>query len=173
MSNNALPDEALPQASTSPVGPEDGVRKDDLGKLISTKRQKEQLTLDQAAKQSGVSAATLSRLERQYLDRLRGASGTSYPAPDTRTLVRVTRWLGVSLERVTDGGPTPPIHAIVHHEGETVPDMVEAHLRADRNLDSKTAAALSRLFRAAYEQLADLSDASSEESNQDEPKTDD
>jgi hypothetical protein len=39
----------------------------------------------------------------------------------------------------------------VHEAGESTPDIVEAHLRADRNLDAKTAAAFGRIFRAAYE----------------------
>jgi hypothetical protein len=82
-------------------------------------------------------------------------TGRTSPMPDTRTLAVITRWLGVSLERIMDlGVSSVPAHQIVHEAGESTPDIVEAHLRADRNLDAKTAAALGRIFRAAYEQFA-------------------
>jgi hypothetical protein len=42
----------------------------------------------------------------------------------------------------------------VHEAGESTPEIVEAHLRADRNLDAKTAAALGRIIRTAYKQFA-------------------
>jgi len=35
-----------------------------------------------------------------------------------------------------------------------MPDIVEAHLRADRNLTPETAKALSELFRVAYQQFS-------------------
>ena len=36
----------------------------------------------------------------------------------------------------------------------TAPEIVEAHLRADKNLTPETAAALSELFRVAYTQFS-------------------
>ena len=36
----------------------------------------------------------------------------------------------------------------------STPDAVELHLRADKNLDSKTAELLIKMFRAAYTQAA-------------------
>ena len=136
------------------------VRVDDLSRLIQEKRRDERLTLEHAAQQAGVSAATLSRLEHRHNATRR--AGSAPPMPDTRTLAAITRWLDVSLERVMDVGTPAPVHQIVHPSGETTPDMVEAHLRADRHLDAKTAAALGRIFRAAYEQFAEPQDVTSE-----------
>ena len=135
------------------------VRVEDLGELIRRRRRNDGTTLERAAAQSGVSAATLSRLERQ---RLTGAGdGATKPPlqPDTRTLAALTRWLNVSIDRVMDVNPPSALHVIVHREGETVPDMFDAHLRADPNLDSGTAAALGRMFRVAYEQFSTLQTA--------------
>lgn len=138
----------------SPTGA--AVRLDALGQLIRAKRQAEQLTLEKAAQQSGVSAATLSRWERHYAGGTHSAAGVPV-TPDTRTLAALTRWLGVSLERIMRIDTPLPAQTRSHLERETTPDIVAAHLRADRNLDSHTAEALGRLFRSAYEQFASLS----------------
>ena len=130
---------------------------EDLGRLIREKRKAADLTLEQAAQQAGVSAATLSRWERQ--GRLqKGVDGTARTmrTPDMQTLAAITRWLGVSIDRVSTFETPPLAHSVVHHAGEATPDIVEAHLRADRNLDPDTAGALSRMFRVAYEQFAKL-----------------
>lgn len=130
------------------------VRLENLGELIRRKRKEQELTLEEAATKVGISAATLSRLERQMSRANMMGSDRTTPVPDTRTLAAVTRWLGVSIERVTNFEMPQAVEGVVHHEGETTPDMVEAHLRADKNIDPDTAAALSRLFRVAYEQFA-------------------
>ena len=44
--------------------------------------------------------------------------------------------------------------AVVYFPHEATPDIVEAHLRADRNLTPETAKALSELFRVAYQQFS-------------------
>ena len=44
--------------------------------------------------------------------------------------------------------------AVVYYPQEPMPEIVEAHLRADRNLTPETAAALSELFRVAYHQFS-------------------
>jgi transcriptional regulator with XRE-family HTH domain len=138
------------------------VRIEDLGSLIKEKRKKEGLTLEQAAIQSGVSAPTLSRWERQEF-----IIQKNYQ-PDTRTLGLIVKWLGVSLDRVVSVDIPPVMHSVIHHEGDSVPDIVEAHLRADKNLNGKTAAALNRLFRVAYEQFASVEN----QAIQDGPKQD-
>jgi transcriptional regulator with XRE-family HTH domain len=145
------PTPTLP-AETAPV-----MRLENLSELIRRKRQADALTLEQAAQQSGVSAATLSRWERQGLAGQDDAPGKPPRVPDMRTLAALARWLGVALDRVMDVEPPAPAHGVVHREDDSVPDMVEAHLRADRHLDSETAVALGRMFRLAYEQFARLS----------------
>ncbi|MFN2481882.1 MAG: hypothetical protein ABR554_10490, partial [Pyrinomonadaceae bacterium] len=44
--------------------------------------------------------------------------------------------------------------AVVYFPQESTPSIVEAHLRADRNLSEETARALSELFRVAYAQFS-------------------
>jgi transcriptional regulator with XRE-family HTH domain len=139
------------------------VRLDDLGRLLREKRQREQLTLEQAAHRSGVSAATLSRLERQKVIGDRESSSGIPSTPDTRTLSALSRWLSVSIESILHVDQPLSVEGVTHHEGESTPDIVTAHLRADRNLDSKTAEALGRLFRSAYEQFSLLSNAKEEQ----------
>ena len=43
---------------------------------------------------------------------------------------------------------------MIYYPQEPTPQIVEAHLRADRNLTPQTAAALSELFRVAYNQFS-------------------
>jgi transcriptional regulator with XRE-family HTH domain len=151
-------DEKHEAATTSKEGRV--VRLEDLGELIREKRKRNRLTLEQAARETGVSPATLSRLERQASGE--GLNGTKkrLSMPDTRTLAAVAQWLDVALDRVVEI-PTPtPVHAVLHYQGDTVPDIVAAHLRADPKLNRETAEALVRTFRAAYEQFARLSSVS-------------
>ncbi|HEY0069608.1 MAG TPA: helix-turn-helix transcriptional regulator [Chloroflexia bacterium] len=137
------------------------VRRQDLSHLIRSKRWAERLTLEEAAKIIGVSAATLSRWERGGVQSgtrrgqvERGDEGKSIPEPDTRTLAALTKWLGVSIDRVVDREARQ--QDIVDRTPSTVDtlDIIEAHLRADRNLDAQSAELLARLFRVAYEQFS-------------------
>lgn len=134
------------------------IRLDELGSMIRHRRRVEQLTLEAVAQQTGVSPATLSRLERR-------ASANDMPTPDVRTLSAIADWLGV----VVAGAGSAPVEI----SGDTpLPKVVEAHLRADRNLDADTAALLARMFRAAYAQATengrDGSDQTGDESAIDE-----
>ncbi len=126
-----------------------------LGQLIRAKRYTEDLTLEQAAQQSGISAATLSRLERQGKVSSNGVvRGLS---PDTRTLAAITRWLGVSFDTLMNSGTPKSGQTLASRGRSATPDIVEAHLRADRNLNSETAEALANMFRVAYEQFSRFS----------------
>ena len=53
--------------------------------------------------------------------------------------------------RQQEGDDTQPV---VYFPHESTPEIVEAHLRADRNLSEETAKALSELFRVAYSQFS-------------------
>jgi transcriptional regulator with XRE-family HTH domain len=125
----------------------------ELGELVRARRKEEQLTQSQVAERIGVSAATLSRLERYAL---------GSPDPDVTTLSKVTRWLGVSLADLIVTEPGEEVQERVRINRGNTPALVDAHLRADRRLDPKTAAALSELFRAAYDQFAKLSSPTNE-----------
>lgn len=139
----------------------------ELADRLFRKRKGRILTLGQASEQIGVSVATLSRLERQRHESHAVGEGTGKFVPDTRTLAAVAHWLDVPLGQIVGGDVPEPIGtrapilvpAVTHREGESVPDMVEAHLRADRRLDGEAALALAQMFRVAYDQFSRLHQA--------------
>ncbi|MCA1618185.1 MAG: helix-turn-helix domain-containing protein [Acidobacteria bacterium] len=98
----------------------------ELGRAIRRRREELGLSLRDVADETGVSASTLSRIE----------NGTG--KPDADNIARLTGWLDMP----------------VYFPHEATPDIVEAHLRADRNLTPETAKALSELFRVAYTQFS-------------------
>ncbi len=113
----------------------------ELGQYVKRKREIDRLSLRAVAKQTQVSASTLSRIEN--------GTGT----PDAQTLARIAKWLNLPFERVIglqSSGEAP----IVYYPEESLPDIVEAHLRADQKLTPETAKALSELFRVAYNQFS-------------------
>lgn len=130
-----------------------------IGRRIRMKRTAEGLTLGRAAEQSSVSAPTLSRLERQAMLSSKNSKGLIIP--DTRTLAAVLSWLGddygEDAERIEqDAGR---LGVFVEGRGAETPQIVEAYLRADRNLDPITAGMLAEMFRLAYEQYSAMSNA--------------
>ncbi len=118
----------------------------ELGRAIRRKREEMGLSLRDVADETSVSASTLSRIE----------NGTG--KPDADNIARLTGWLNMPMERVMSGRTTvdggDPAQAVVYFPQEAMPDIVEAHLRADRNLTPETAKALSELFRVAYTQFS-------------------
>lgn len=116
----------------------------ELGRAIRRKREEDGLSLRDVADVTGVSASTLSRIE----------NGTG--KPDADNIARLTAWLNVPVERIMGGrqGKENGVRPVVYFPQETMPDIVEAHLRADRNLTPDTAKALSELFRVAYAQFS-------------------
>jgi len=111
-----------------------------LGERLKRVRRTRQVTLKDVAVQTDLSIATLSRVERGEAKSI-----------DSPTLLALAKWIGAVahefLERpeMDDAGTAP----------RTTPDVVELHLRADPKLDKRTALALARMFRAAYDALAD------------------
>ena len=116
----------------------------ELGRSIRRKREEMGLSLRDVADETGVSASTLSRIE----------NGTG--KPDADNIARLTAWLNVPVERIMSGRDQAgdEDRAVVYFPQESTPEIVEAHLRADRNLTPETAKALSELFRVAYAQFS-------------------
>lgn len=116
----------------------------ELGRAIRRRREELELSLRDVADQTNVSASTLSRIE----------NGTG--KPDADNIARLTSWLDVPLERILSGGreDRDDAKAVIYFPHESTPEIVEAHLRADRNLTAETADALSELFRVAYSQFS-------------------
>lgn len=121
-----------------------GVNTAELGTAVRRRREQQGLSLRDVADVTGVSASTLSRIE----------NGTG--KPDADNIARLAAWLDVPIERVMHHGQrsaTDP-KPVVYYPHESTPEIVEAHLRADKHLTPQTAKALSELFRVAYAQFS-------------------
>ena len=115
----------------------------ELGRAIKRKREDAGMSLRDVADATGVSASTLSRIE----------NGTG--KPDADNIARLTSWLDMPVDRVMKKqGTTENVEAVIYYPHEAMPEIVEAHLRADKNLTPETANALSELFRVAYTQFS-------------------
>jgi transcriptional regulator with XRE-family HTH domain len=121
-----------------------GVNTSELGGAVRRRRVQQALSLRDVADQTGVSASTLSRIE----------NGTG--KPDADNIARLASWLDMPIERVMHHGNRSPSDPkpVVYYPHESTPEIVEAHLRADRHLTAETAKALSELFRVAYTQFS-------------------
>lgn len=113
--------------------------------LLKAKRREGGIGLRAAAHECGVSPSTLSRLER----------GVSPSLPDIETLAKLASWLNVSVDSLLFDDSDD-------REGEipslTTPEVVEVHLRADKNLSSGTAQALSEMFQLLYSQFSNTAE---------------
>src|SRR5438477_8918049 len=123
-----------------------GVNTSELGDAVRRRREQQGMSLRDVAEETGVSASTLSRIEN------------STGKPDADNIVRLASWLDMPIERVMHQGhrgadPNP----VVYYPHESTPEIVEAHLRADKHLTPETAKALSELFRVAYTQFSQTS----------------
>src|SRR5258707_4405845 len=129
------------------MGNKTGINTAELGSAVRRRREQQALSLRDVAEETGVSAWTLSRIEH----------GTA--RPDADTIARLAAWLDMPIERVMHSGhrsATDP-KPVVYYPHESTPEIVEAHLRADRQLSPETAKALSELFRVAYKQFSQTS----------------
>jgi transcriptional regulator with XRE-family HTH domain len=106
--------------------------------LLRRKREQLELSVRAASKASGLTVATFSRLERAVVNSL----------PDTETLTKVASWTGVPLTKLLNEKESENQFTT---EG-SVPEIVEVHLRADKNLAPETAKALAKMFKVLYEQ---------------------
>ncbi|HZS08660.1 MAG TPA: helix-turn-helix domain-containing protein [Blastocatellia bacterium] len=124
----------------------------ELGRAIKRKREEMKMSLRAVAQVTGVSASTLSRIENGSVQ------------PDADNLARLAAWLNIPMERVimdsrgpdrlnAMGGDSDTV-PVIYFPQEPTPDIVEAHLRADKNLTPDTARALAELFRVAYSQFS-------------------
>lgn len=114
----------------------------ELGKAIKRRREELGLSLRDVADKTNVSASTLSRIE----------NGTG--RPDADNIARLTQWLDMPVDRLMTKHTNGEVEPVIYYPHEPTTDIIEAHLRADRNLTPETANALSELFRVAYEQFS-------------------
>lgn len=114
----------------------------ELGRAIKRRREETGQSLRDVADVTGVSASTLSRIE----------NGTG--KPDADNIARLTGWLDMPIDRVMNKAAAANVEPVIYYPHEATPEIVEAHLRADKNLTPETANALSELFRVAYKQFS-------------------
>lgn len=114
----------------------------ELGRAIKRRREETGQSLRDVADVTGVSASTLSRIE----------NGTG--KPDADNIARLTGWLNMPIDRVMNKAAASDVEPVIYYPHEATPEIVEAHLRADKNLTPETANALSELFRVAYKQFS-------------------
>lgn len=116
----------------------ESVRKRGLAEAVRVGRREQGLTLRQAGEACGVSAATIMRIER----------GGGF---DLDTLAKVCAWLNMAPEPFvseTQGKPRREDKEL------STPEAVAVYLRADPNLDDRTAQLLVETFRELYRSLA-------------------
>lgn len=106
-----------------------------LAERLRKVRQERSKTLRDVFDETGISIPTLSRIERGDAREI-----------ESNTLFALTNWMKVSSEIFN-----PDSKAV--SKTKSTPDVVELHLRADKNLDPQTATLLSKMFRATYEQV--------------------
>lgn len=123
------------------------VKTQELGTAIKRRREELGLSLRDVADVTGVSASTLSRIE----------NGTG--KPDADNIARLTGWLDMPMDRIMNkqSSTANEVEPVIYYPHEATPEIVEAHLRADKNLSPETANALSELFRVAYKQFSGTS----------------
>ncbi|MEJ7624925.1 MAG: helix-turn-helix transcriptional regulator [Pyrinomonadaceae bacterium] len=114
----------------------------ELGRAIKRRREELSLSLRDVADVTNVSASTLSRIE----------NGTG--RPDADNIARLTQWLDMPVDRLLTKNASKDVEPVIYYPHEATTDIIEAHLRADKNLDPETASALSELFRVAYNQFS-------------------
>lgn len=115
------------------------------GRRLRRVREERKFTLEKVFKATGVSVATLSRIER-------GGSKEI----DAGTLIALSKWIGAKPEDFRTDAPPPKLRGL--RTSTTTPEAVELYLRADKNLDQRTAALLAEMFKVAYQKLAKLGD---------------
>ena len=67
-----------------------------------------------------------------------------------------------SLVETGEAAAAAYVEPVIYYPTESMPSIVEAHLRADRNLKPDMAKALAELFRVAYTQFATKPTATTE-----------
>ncbi len=108
--------------------------------LVKAKQRESNLGTRASALAAGISAATMSRLARPDSNTL----------PDIGTLTKLSIWLDLSVSALLEEDHSQ--NATSNLKAST-PDLVEVHLRADKNLAPEAAQALAQTFKAIYEQV--------------------
>lgn len=123
--NGTLPKSNGPASIPSVSG---GLRFDVMGRLLAQKRAKENLSLRDVGRETGISTTTLMRMEHGRVS-------------DTDNVIALSQWLGLTVERLT--GPVV----------ESVPQQIKAIILADPRLSDEAGEALCSMFSVLYQQM--------------------
>jgi transcriptional regulator with XRE-family HTH domain len=110
-----------------------------LGERLRKVRQQRSKTLKEVFEETGISIPTLSRIERGDANNI-----------ESKTLFMLGQWMKLSLDVLSN-------NVLPKENKKSTPDLVELHLRADKNLEPQTATLLAKMFRATYEQVVNKS----------------
>ena len=120
----------------------EGIDVEWIGNRLQRLRKQRGLTLREVFAETKIPIPTLSRIER-------GAAKSL----DSATLLALSEWMGISTADIRG---TPSLIRKHGKEIQATPDIVEIHLRADKNLSKETASSLATLFRTAYDHYKQL-----------------
>ncbi len=95
---------------------------EELGRLILAKRKKLNLGIRAAAREVGISHATLARVEKGFL-------------PDLENYEKIRKWLGMKNS--------------TNVAAKSGPDIASVHFRREKTATAETAASLARMILAA------------------------
>ncbi len=112
-----------------------------LASALEKYRGERELTLRSAAAESGVSASTLSRIERKEA------------RPDLDTVRLIADWIGLPLDKVLQKPRARSRRRKPAAKAAEIMARFEAHLRAEPDLDPETADALAGILKHAYRQM--------------------
>lgn len=112
------------------------------GAVGEREAEREPRSIREAAREVGVSAPTLSRIER------------GLHLPERENLLKIARWAGVRMDPMLYPNARRARNVVMHEPLGSTVEAVELHLRADKNLSRDDAEALSELFRVAYETVS-------------------
>jgi transcriptional regulator with XRE-family HTH domain len=108
---------------------------------LDQKRQAEEISWREVARQSEVSPSTLTRMSLKPPRR-----------PDVDSFAALVGWLGVPAERFLDADENPQVDTLA---------VVSTYLRGDKNLSEETTVALEDILSAAYKRLRKIDESSS------------
>ena len=113
----------------------------ELGDRVKAKRRSRGLSIREVAEETGVSAPTISRVER------------GLHLPERENLLRLAGWADVRIDPILRADARDR-NAAVHEPTASTVEAVELHLRADPKLNRDDADALAEMFRLAYDVLS-------------------
>jgi transcriptional regulator with XRE-family HTH domain len=116
------------------------IRSEQLGAALKRARKERGISLRDVENETGISFATLSRIERQAT------------SPTQDNLVRILEWLDIPIGRIVPSGEGE--QPVVFFPHEKTPDIVQAYIDRDPNLTDEQKRGLNEFFRVAYAAFA-------------------